>query len=228
MARPTRYSNADDLISNCVIKPNDHDCIIWPVSRTAPMPVLSYNSPMSRKFCTVSVARILFSICRFPPSGQRLVRHCLSPGCINPYHHSEAASTIDERLALKAPTGLLPVQESSAHLTYPTPDELAAMRPKRRQYVTILERSAVNSGFDAQKVKDRRAKYSFADLLEAHPELKAKVKYASPSKPLFVLKPRTGNAGISGETGISGTAGNNIPTSETHDDALPDLHIPRP
>ena len=102
MVRPLKYANADDLLSNCEIK---DECFVWPKS-TTPMPMLSPHSPMAKEFGTTSVMRILFTICRYIPSGPRLVRWCNNPFCVNPYHHAEAKVWRAERAKLDNPNGL--------------------------------------------------------------------------------------------------------------------------
>ena len=174
MGRPLRYACADDLLSNCTLK---DDCFIWPPGALT-TPVLSPSSPMAKEFGTVSIVRILFTICRFVPASPKLVRHCANPFCVNPYHHAEAKKWMDKRLKLKDPHGLLPAQESRRHLIAPPDDVLYALRPTNPAHLKVLMDAAALAGFDAKGIIEKR---SFAV-----PE-RVRV-YAQPDKPVLVLK----------------------------------------
>lgn len=182
MGRRIRYACADDLLSNCTLK---DDCFIWP-SGTLTTPVLSPTSPMSKEFGTVSVVRILFTICRFVPASPKLVRHCANPFCVNPYHHSESKKWMDKRLKLKDPHGLLPTQESRRHLIAPPDDVLYTLRPTNPGHLKVLMDSAALAGFDAKGIIEKR---SFA--VPERPRT-----YAEPDKPVLVLKRKASQAAL--------------------------------
>ena len=174
MGRRLRYACADDLLSNCTLK---DDCFIWPPG-TLNTPVLSPTSPMSKEFGTVSIVRILFTICRYVPASPKLVRHCVNPFCVNPYHHAESKKWMEKRLKLKDPNGLLPAQESRRHLIAPPDDVLYTLRPTNPAHLKVLMDSAALAGFDAKGIIEKR---SFA--VPVRPRV-----YAEPDKPVLVLK----------------------------------------
>jgi hypothetical protein len=179
MARTPMYRTADDLIKHCTI--ND-GCILWPQSSDSPAPpVLSPASPMSKAMMTNSVPRILFMLCRHLPAGNRLVKRCSSPNCVNPYHHTESNAVLSKRATLKEkgidPQSLLPKQESVRHLAYPHDDVLEAGKPKDPEVLGVLMMSASVAGFDAKGLPTAR-KHHYD------------VPMADPDKPVLVLKKR--------------------------------------
>lgn len=174
MGRPLRYACADDLLANCRIH---DDCFLWPPN-TLSIPTLSPSSPIAKEFGTVSVPRILFTICRFVPASHKLVRRCANPYCVNPYHYSESKKVMDKRLKLKDPHGLLPTQESRRHLIAPPDDVLYTLRPTNPAHLKVLMDSAALAGFDAKGIIEKR---SFAVPVRHH-------VYAEPDKPVLVLK----------------------------------------
>jgi len=177
MPRPIKYANADDLLDNCTVK---DDCYHWPKSSTL-MPMLSPNSPLTKKFGTTSVARILFSICRFVPAGPRLIHRCNNPFCVNPFHFSESKAVRAKRMELPNPNGLLPDQEERRHLIAPPDEELIALRPKSQTHIKILLDSAVLAGYDAKGMHDARS-------YKVPP--KVQPRYAEEDVPVLVIKPR--------------------------------------
>ena len=186
MGRPIRYANADNLLANCTIK---DECFLWPKS-SAPMPMLSPASPLVKQFGTVSVIRILFSICRYVPAGPRLVRRCSNKFCVNPYHYAESHDYLARRAKLTDPHGLLPEQEGSRHLIAPPDEALYSMRPLDPVHVKVLMDSAVLAGFDAKGIVNKR---SYAPFPKPEP------RYADPKKPVLVVrgkaKPASGSGG---------------------------------
>lgn len=156
--RPLRYGNADGLFSNCV---RVNDCYVWPMPLHMPTPVLSPDSPISKKFHTNSVARILFIICRFFPAGKKLVRWCPTRHCVNPYHHTEAGIYVARRAKMVNPTDLLPEQESSRPLLGPSDEEIQALRPTNLPLLHHLAETAARAGFDCKGIPDHRHKNPF-------------------------------------------------------------------
>lgn len=148
MTRTAKYNNADDLLDNCEVK---NLCYVWPKSSCS-LPQLSPNSPMAGKFNTNAVLRILFTICRFPPAGPRLLNTCGTKWCVNPYHFMEAKMYRVKRFASGQPNSLLPEQESSRHLIAPPDEELIEMRPKNPYHIKMLMDSASLAGYDTEGI----------------------------------------------------------------------------
>lgn len=174
MARPLKYTTADDLLNNCVIH---NDCFVWPASST-PMPMLGPASPMAVKFGTTSIMRILFSICRFVPAGKRLVHWCNNPQCVNPFHASESRIWRAKRAKLDNPNGLLPEQDTTRDAAAPPDEVLAALRPRNSHYIKILMDSAVVAGYDLKGMNNKR---SYAVPQKAQPN------FADPDVPVLVM-----------------------------------------
>ncbi len=181
MPRPIKYQNADDLLDNCTVR---DDCYLWPESST-PMPMLSPNSPLTHQFGTTSVARILFTICRFVPAGPRLVHRCSNRFCVNPFHFAESRAVRAKRLELPNPNGLLPDQEDRRHLIAPPDETLIALRPKNPTHIKILMDAAVLAGYDAKGMPDSR---SYKVPVKAQP------KFAEEDVPVLVMVPRVAPA----------------------------------
>ena len=175
MSRPIKYRNADSLFANCR---QINDCLVWREA-AAQTPAIAPTSPLALKFGTSSVARIVFTICRFPPSG-RLIRCCDQSYCINPFHHIEAKSIRKKRIKSGHPTSLRPQQESTRHLTAPSDEELVAMRPVDPHITMLLANSAAVAGFDGSGILNRRGEYIRST--------KPKPTYADPNKPVLVIK----------------------------------------
>ena len=148
MTRTAKYNNADDLLDNCEVK---NLCYVWPKSACA-VPILSPNSPLAGKFNTNVIVRILFTMCRFPPAGPRLLNTCGTKWCVNPYHFMEAKMYRVRRFASGQPNALLPEQETSRHLVAPPDEELIAMRPKNPYHVKMLMDSASLAGYDTDGI----------------------------------------------------------------------------
>ena len=107
MSRPVKYHNADTLLENCDIKGY---CFIWPNTANSLVPILTANSPMAKQFATTSVARILFTIIKFPPASKRITRWCTTEFCVNPWHHREAKPFMEKRRKQVLPFDDLPEQ----------------------------------------------------------------------------------------------------------------------
>lgn len=148
MTRTAKYNNADDLLDNCEVK---NLCYVWPKSACA-VPILSPNSPLAGKFNTNVIVRILFTMCRFPPAGPRLLNTCGTKWCVNPYHFMEAKMYRVKRFASGQPNALLPEQESHRHLIAPPDEELIEMRPKNPFHIKILMDSASLAGYDTDGI----------------------------------------------------------------------------
>lgn len=177
MTKTAKYNNADDLLDNCAVK---HLCYVWPKSSCA-VPMLSHYSPLAGRFNTTAVVRILFTICRFPPAGPRLMNVCGTKWCVNPYHQSESKAYRVKRFASGQPNDLLPEQEGSRHLIAPPDDELIEMRPKNPFHIKMLMDSASLAGYDTEGI----LKYKGFAI----PKPKA-IPVASEDRPIFKLKLR--------------------------------------
>lgn len=179
MARPVKYKTADDLIANATIM---GDCLVWPYANTA-APTLSTLAPMSKMFGTTSVVRILFSIVRFIPAGRRLVCHCTTRFCINPFHHTEAKKYRDERRGLSDPNGLLLSQLEHRDGAAPPDAVIASMYPRKPEHLRFLAETAARAGIDCEGI---------APTVRRLPTLaEIKAVYADPDKPLFRIKPKS-------------------------------------
>ena len=152
MTRPTKYRDADSIFANCTIK---NDCILWPQSNNR-VPLFTVSSPIAKQFATTSIARIVFTICRFVPASPRLTRWCTSDFCINPYHHAEARPYQEKRKKLFNMHDELPEQQSHRHLIAPSEEELERMKPSDPAICNVLMRSAATAGHDARKMPNRR------------------------------------------------------------------------
>lgn len=152
MTRPTKYRDADSIFANCTIK---NDCIVWPQSNNK-VPLFTVSSPITKQFATTSVARIVFTICRFVPASQRLTRWCTTDFCINPYHHAESRPYQEKRKKLFNIQDDLPEQESHRHLIAPSAEELDRMKPTDPVICNVLMRSAATAGHDARNLPNRR------------------------------------------------------------------------
>jgi len=172
-----KYNNADDLLDNCTISDN---CYLWPES-SCQMPVMASQSPLALKFTSVSVVRILFTICRFVPAGPRLISVCNNKWCVNPYHHVESKRFRVKRFASGRPNDLLPEQEASRHLIAPSDEELMAMRPKKPIHIKTLMDSASIAGYDAEGITNKR-------ILMTPP--RRPIPVASEDRPVLTIKLR--------------------------------------
>jgi hypothetical protein len=175
MARPTKYNNVDDLITNTV---QVNDCLVWR-GTGGTCPVLSPASVLARTFMTTSIARIMFTICRYIPASKKLIRCCDSDYCINPFHFIESGkvrrtryrlsrplTNITKRGYLKirvvpiaTPTSLLPDQEKTRHLIAPTDAQIKALRPQDPELLHMLANAAAQAGFDGEGILDKNNRY---------------------------------------------------------------------
>jgi len=93
--------------------------------------------------------------------------------CVNPYHYTEAGNVLKQRTALalsgQDPHVLLPHQESTRHIKYPSDEVLDALRPVLPEHLAMLAVSANMAGFDGKKIE---------------------VKLPDPDVPVLVLKKR--------------------------------------
>lgn len=179
MGRKAKYQTADDLLDNTTVR---NDCLVWP-SANVPIPCLAPASPMALKFYTNSVARILFTITRYPPAGTRLVRVCSTHFCVNPFHHTEPKVFRLQRQKLLDPHGLLPSQESRRDLIAPPDDYIASLYPRKPQHVRFLAETAARAGFDGKGLRPADKK--------VYPTTFPNAVYADPEKPLFKIKLKT-------------------------------------
>ena len=185
MTRPTKYRDADSLFANCHIK---NDCIIWNAKTNGVMPTLAAASPMAQKFATNSIARIVFTICRFVPASKRLLRWCTSDFCINPYHHAEARPYQEKRKKLFNIQDELPEQESHRHLIAPSSEELDRMKPTDPIICNVLMRSAATAGHDARSLPNRRFLGFPTKGYEGMPLLPEGENTAKEGVPVLVIK----------------------------------------
>ena len=182
--RPQKYKTADDLFHNCARR---DDCYIWPDKVTMTMPMLAPASPLSKLFGTTSVARILFTICRFPPASTRIVRWCNTRFCVNPYHHTEAGEFVKQRRASELPTALLPSQLESRHLVAPPDDVLETLKPADPVILRHLAETAARAGFDCKGIPDHRHTNAF----KPKHMINAETLYADPTVPVLVMRSMT-------------------------------------
>lgn len=208
MGRKVKYQTADDLLDNTTVR---NDCLVWPESSCL-MPSLGPASPMAVRFGTTSVIRVLFTICRYPPAGPRLVGLCSTRFCVNPYHYAEAKRFRKQRKDMLDPHGLLPCQETRRHLVAPPDDYIALIYPRKPEHVRFLAETAARAGLDGKglRASDRRTYNGFP---MGHPAT-VNMVYADPAKPIFKLKSRTPNTAIS------------ICTDTTNSDELVELKTP--
>jgi len=175
MARPTKYNNADDIIANTV---QVNDCLVWR-GQGGTCPVMSPASVMSRMFMTTSIARIMFTICRYIPASKKLIRCCDNAYCINPFHFVESGKIRRTRYRLSrpltnitkkgylkirvvpiaTPTSLLPDQEKTRHLIAPTDAQIKALRPQDPELLHMLANAAAQAGFDGEGILDKNNRY---------------------------------------------------------------------
>ena len=123
-----------------------------------PTALISPNNPLAKMLNTNSVARILFTLCRFVPASSRLVKRCTTPFCVNPFHHTESRAVLQQRKVQmhkgRDPNALLPSQESRLHLILNLPKgvTLASLAPKDPEILGVLMLSASISGFDGKGI----------------------------------------------------------------------------
>jgi len=175
MARPIKFTNADALIANTV---QINDCLVWR-GRSGTCPVLPASSYLSHMFMTTSIARIMFTICRYIPKRGRLIRCCDNDYCINPFHFVEAEKIRRTRYRLSrpltnitkkgylkvrvvpiaSPISLLPDQEKSRDLIAPTDEFIRSLRPQNPDTLHMLANAAAQAGFDGEGVLDKNNRY---------------------------------------------------------------------
>jgi hypothetical protein len=160
--RTPKYKNADDLINNCLIHGSDL-CFVWPYGEESahnpPPPVLSPASYLTMRLNTNSVARILFTLCRYVPASKRLVKWCTTPSCVNPYHHTETTKMVQLRWELSSIEGkagrfftdLTPAQEKIRHIL-PSRELIDELQPVELGILKLLQESAMLSGVDARGI----------------------------------------------------------------------------
>ena len=176
MPRRILYKTADNLLDRCTVH---NDCYVWPDS-SSEVPVLGPDSPMSQKFRTTSVVRILFILCKYIPEGRRLVRKCPTHFCVNPFHFTESKKHMSKRAKLPDPNGLTLEQMLAREKIAPPEEELDKMRPSNPIHVKRLMNSAVIAGYDGEgmEVNDKRYK----------PPKKKAPRMADAGKPVLVIK----------------------------------------
>jgi hypothetical protein len=153
MSRPVKYRDADTLLENCSIRGH---CFVWPNTSNSLAPILTANSPLAQQFATTSVARILFTIIKFPPASKRITRWCTTEYCVNPWHHREAKPFMEKRRSQVLPYDDLPEQDSHRHLIAPDEATLTALKPKNPIFTNLLAQSAGEAGYDCMGLKNRR------------------------------------------------------------------------
>lgn len=177
MSRPVRYRDADSLFSNCFIR---NDCIVWRSGSNNPSPILTAQSPLAQQFATTSVARILFTIVKFPPASTRITRMCITDSCVNPWHHVEAKPFREKRKKQVNPFDDLPEQDSHRHLIAPEESVLQSMKPTDPAMCDVLARSASVAGYDCKGLKNKR----FAESIHA----KSDSATPADTKPVLVMR----------------------------------------
>jgi len=184
MTRPTKYRDADSIFANCTIS---NDCILWPQSNNR-VPLFTVSSPIAKQFATTSIARIVFTICRFVPASQRLTRWCTSDFCINPYHHAESRPYQEKRKKLFNIHDELPEQTSHRHLIAPSDEELDRMKPTDPTICNVLMRSAATAGHDARGLPNRRFLGFPTKGYEGMPLLPEGENTAKENVPVLIIK----------------------------------------
>lgn len=181
MSRPVKYRDADTLLENCEIKGY---CFVWPNTANSLVPILTANSPLAKQFATTSVARILFTIIKFPPASKRITRWCTTEFCVNPWHHREAKPFMEKRRKQVLPFDDLPEQDSHRHLIAPDEATLTAMKPKNPIFTDLLAQSAGDAGYDCMGLKSRR----FVGLSHIHHKDIAPTGEDKDTKPVLVMR----------------------------------------
>ncbi len=184
MTRPAKYRDADSIFANCTIK---GDCILWPQSNNK-VPLFTVSSPIAQQFATTSIARIVFTICRFVPASQRLTRWCTSDFCINPYHHAESRPYQEKRRKLFNIQDELPEQATHRHLIAPPDEELLRMKPTDPEICAVLMRSAATAGQDAKGIPNRRFLGFPTKGYEGMPLLPETENTAKEGVPVLIIK----------------------------------------
>ena len=185
MARKLKFASADDLIENCNIIDG---CFTWKHKHGLFInnPCLAPLSPLAVALQTTTVVRALFISCRYIPVSGRLVKWCNTPGCVNPYHHSENRKVVARRIQMGERDGqgfytdLLPEQEAVRHLL-PSAKTLQQVAPTRPATVKLLMAAAMQAGYDCQNlpVSKLQQKISNAHSLPSS---------AEPAAPVLILK----------------------------------------
>lgn len=175
MTRRIIYKTADDLLDRCT---THADCYVWPESSCS-VPSLGPESPMTKIFRTTSVVRILFILCKYIPVGRRLVRHCPTHFCVNPFHYTESKRLMAKRAKLPDPNGLTLEQMIDREKIAPPDEELEKMRPSNPAHVKRLMNAASVAGYDCEGIgNDRRYK----------PPKKKVIRTAKDNEPVLVMK----------------------------------------
>ena len=179
MSRPVKYRDADTLLENCTTRGY---CFVWPNTSNSLAPILTANSPLAKQFATTSIARILFTIIKFPPASSRITRWCTTEFCVNPWHHREAKPFMEKRRKQVLPFDDLPEQDSHRHLIAPDEATLHALKPKNPVFTDLLAQSAGEAGYDCMGLKNRR----FVGLSHIHHKDTAPT--AQDDKPVLIMK----------------------------------------
>jgi hypothetical protein len=181
MSRPVKYRDADTLLANCTTRGY---CFVWPNTSNSLAPILTANSPLAKQFATTSIARILFTIIKFPPASSRITRWCTTEFCVNPWHHREAKPFMEKRRRQVLPFDDLPEQDSHRHLIAPDEATLHALKPKNPVFTDLLAQSAGEAGYDCMGLKNRR----FVGLSHIHHKGEEVPRTEENSKPVLVMR----------------------------------------
>ena len=144
--RTAKYHDADSLIENCTIN-RETWCWVWPESNLA-RPMINPHGVFAHLMGTNSVPRILFTILKHPPASRRLVQHCHTNFCVNPFHHTEAYDIVKkrqslEKMGLSANTVIKGAVDRSV---FPDDEKLRSLTVKNPLHVQLITESATRAG----------------------------------------------------------------------------------
>jgi hypothetical protein len=175
--RTPKYHDADSLIENCTIN-RETWCWIWPDANLA-RPLINPHGHLSKLLSTNSVPRILFAILKHPPASRRLVQHCGTSFCVNPFHFTESYDIVKKRQSLEK-MGLpanTPIKGGVDRNVYPDDDVLRSMMIKNPVHIQVMTESATRAGQYARGIKPATAKPT-----APRPKIKIAIKRDMPAK----------------------------------------------
>ena len=151
--RTAKYHDADSLIENCTIN-RETWCWVWPDVNLA-RPLINPHGYLAKLLATNSVPRILFAILKHPPASRRLVQHCGTSFCVNPFHFTESYDIVKkrqnlEKMGLPANT---PIKGGVDRNAYPDDEVLRTLMIKNPVHIQIVTESATRAGQYARGIK---------------------------------------------------------------------------
>jgi hypothetical protein len=175
--RIAKYHDADSLIDNCTIN-RETWCWVWPEVNLA-RPLINPHGYLSRLLSTNSVPRILFTILKHPPASRRLVQHCNTNFCVNPFHFTESYDIVKKRQSLEK-MGLpanTPIKGGVDRSAYPDDEVLRTLMIKNPVHIQIVTESATRAGQYARGIKNMPAKPT-----APRPKIKIAIKREMPKQ----------------------------------------------